>query len=170
MQEETLSILRSMENWSWFERAGEPIDYPGVIALGSWGEAIEPDRSYNWECLRLQVHNVSCQTVNLQDWNRAQQRSPIVNEVKQALRPLLDRIRTIGSRLSLPEKNFYHQVAWDLIGICMETEYADIYPPPFSIPVLAPWYRDGHFPCGWDGPVLDTDWNGEFPHYNMYVY
>jgi hypothetical protein len=93
-----------------------------------------------------------------------------VDEVKQVLKPLFARIRTLGSRLSLPEAGFYHQVTWDLVGIGMATEYADVYPPLFSVPVLVPWYRAGHFPCGWDGPILDTGWNGEFPPYRLYVF
>ncbi len=170
MREETSAILRAMEAWPWFEHVGEPIGDPGVIAVSSWNEAVEPHRSYVWECLRLQVNNVTYRAVNERDWHRAQSWNPLVDEVKQILKPLFGRIRTLGSRLLLPEAGFYHQITWDLVGIGMATEYADAYPPLFSVPVLVPWYRAGHFPCGWDGPILDTDWNGEFPPYRLYVF
>jgi hypothetical protein len=170
MRKETSDVLRSMEDWPWFECVGEPVSDPGVIAVSSWEEAVEPYRSFVWECLRLQVNNVNYSVVLQRDWHQAQRWNPTVVEVKQALKPLLGRVRALGLRLSLPEKAFYFQVEWDLIGICMETEYAEICPPLFSVPVLAPWYRGGHFPCGWDGPVLDTDWDGEFPPYRLYVH
>ena len=170
MHDGTLAVLRAMEAWPWFEHVGEPISDPGVIAVNSWDEAVEPRQGYVWECLRLQVLNVNYDAVNTRDWHRAQSWNPLVDEVKQILKPLFDRIRELGTRLSLPEKAFYHRVTWDLVGIATETEYADVSPPLFNVPVLAPWYRAGHFPCGWDGPVLDTDWNGEFPPYHLHVF
>ncbi len=170
MRQETRLMLRAMEDWPWFEHIGEPIKDPRVIAVASWDEAIEPHRSYVWECLRLQVKNRISIVLNERDWHRAQRWNPMTDEVKQVMMPLFDRIRELGSRLSLSENVFYHQVRWDLLGICMETEYADIFPPLFNVPVLAPWYQAGHFPCGWDGPVLDTRWNGEFQHYHLYIF
>src|SRR5262249_28455592 len=104
MREETRALLRDMGDWPWFERVGEPIDDPGVIAVSSWEEALEPRRSYVWECLRLQVRNLIFNVVNQRDWHRAQRWNPITDEVKRALKPLFARVQTLGSRLSLSEK------------------------------------------------------------------
>lgn len=170
MLQATRTLLRDMEAWPWFEHVGEPIDDPGVVAVGSWDEALEPQRSYVWECLTLQVSNVASSSVNARDWCRFQTWNPVVVEAKLVLKPLLGRIRALGTRLSLPEDRFYHQVAWDLVGMCTETEFADVFPPLFGVPALAPWYRAGRFPCGWDGPCVNTYWNGEFPPYRLYVF
>ena len=170
MREVTRAILRTMETWPWFEHVGEPISDPTVIAVNSWDEAVESRRSYVWECLRLQVNNKSHNAVNARDWHRTQSWNEVVGEINQVLKPLFGRIRTLGAQLSLPEMRFYHQVTWDLLAIGITTEYADVYPPLFSVPVLLPWYQAGHFPCGWDGPILNTYWNGDFPPYRLFVY
>jgi hypothetical protein len=39
-------------------------------------------------------------------------------------------------------------VRWDIIHLCMEAEYADLYPPGFFA-AKGYWYVAGHFPCGW---------------------
>ncbi len=41
MLERTHAILRDMEAWPWFERVGEPIRDPAVIAVGSWEDAVD---------------------------------------------------------------------------------------------------------------------------------
>ncbi|WP_165247558.1 hypothetical protein [Paludisphaera soli] len=170
MLDRTQAILRDMEAWPWFEHVGAPIRDPAVIAVSSSEEAVECHRSYVWECLRLQVRNVNYRAYNARDWHRAQGLNPVVMGVEQILEPLFRRIRALGERLSLPEGAFYYQVRWDLIAIAVETELADLSPPLFSVPVVLPWYRAGSFPCGWDGPILDTDWKGVFPPYRLFVY
>ena len=39
---------------------------------------------------------------------------------------------------------------WDILGACIEMEYADLCPPGFYTN-LASWYVKEHFPCGWQG-------------------
>ena len=51
-------------------------------------------------------------------------------------------------------------VQWDILHVCMEAEYADVYPPGFYAS-QAYWYVKGHFPCGWQG---------EFPNGKLIVY
>ena len=45
---------------------------------------------------------------------------------------------------------FLDTVDWDIIGVLMEAEYADVYPPGYYAS-QAYWYVHGHFPCGWQG-------------------
>jgi hypothetical protein len=47
-------------------------------------------------------------------------------------------------------KVFLDTVDWDILNLCMEAEYADVYPPGFYAS-QAYWYLKGHFPCGWQG-------------------
>jgi hypothetical protein len=56
---------------------------------------------------------------------------------------------------------FGRTVQWDLLHLCMEAEYADVYPPGFFAS-HAYWYIKGHFPCGWRG--------GEFPNGTLIIY
>jgi hypothetical protein len=54
---------------------------------------------------------------------------------------------------SLP-LSFQGVVKWDIIGLLMETEYADIVPPSF-FSEQGFWYVEGHFPCGTEGDTAD---------------
>lgn len=57
-------------------------------------------------------------------------------------------------------KIFLDTIDWDILHVCMEAEYADVYPPGFFAS-QAYWYVKGHFPCGWVG---------EFPDGKLVVY
>ncbi len=41
-----------------------------------------------------------------------------------------------------------HCVRWDVLGPCMECEYADVRHPSFFTDLIG-WYIRGRFPCGW---------------------
>src|SRR5262249_31632568 len=47
-------------------------------------------------------------------------------------------------------KVFGNTVRWDILHLCMEAEFADVYPPGYYAS-QAYWYAHGHFPCGWRG-------------------
>src|SRR5258708_2980670 len=71
-------------------------------------------------------------------------------EVKKITRPLVDRkTATVVREHALPDI-FKIQVHWDIMGFCMEAEYADVCPPGFFTSI-GHWYVNGHFPCGWLG-------------------
>jgi hypothetical protein len=55
---------------------------------------------------------------------------------------------------------FENMVQWDILHVCMEAEYADVYPPGFYAS-QAYWYVKGHYPCGWQG---------EFPKGKLIIY
>jgi len=170
MRDETHALLQAMERWPWFENVGDPIEDLGVIPVVSWDNAVELCGGNLWEVTRLQTHNRYTKEVRARDWTRANQWNSIVEQINEAIRPLVDaRGRVPSTRLSLPEL-FVHQVDWDILGICMEAEYADIYPPLFYANILAPWYRTGHFPCGWDGPELQPGWRSELPPHRLHVF
>jgi hypothetical protein len=59
------------------------------------------------------------------------------------------------------------------LAILLEREFDDVVAPLFSLPVLYPIYRAGHFPCGWSGPKLDTHWSAgrkPIPTGEIYIY
>jgi hypothetical protein len=70
-----------------------------------------------------------------------------------------EKIRDVRTAHNLPQA-FEDTVQWDILHLCMEAEYADVYPPGFYAS-QAYWYANGHFPCGW---------HGQFPEGTLIVY
>ena len=77
--------------------------------------------------------------------------------VTQAL--VREKTKRVIEENDLP-KVFLDTVDWDILHLCMEAEYADVYPPGFFAS-QAFWYVKGHFPCGW---------KGEFPKGKLVIY
>jgi hypothetical protein len=70
--------------------------------------------------------------------------------VKPRVEDLVERkTRNIVLAENLP-RAFVDTVLWDILHVCMESEFADSYPPGFYAS-QAYWYFKGHFPCGWEG-------------------
>jgi hypothetical protein len=84
----------------------------------------------------------------------------LVDELKPVTESLVvDKIRDVVASNGLPTV-FEDTVKWDILHICMEAAYADVFPPGFYAN-QAHWYVKGHFPCGWEG---------DFPAGRMVVY
>jgi len=78
----------------------------------------------------------------------------VVLAVKPAAQELVrEKVRSVVLEQNLP-KSFVDTVDWDILHLCMESEYADVYPPGFFAS-QAYWYMKGHFPCGWQGQFPD---------------
>ena len=78
------------------------------------------------------------------EWNE------IVIKLKQVVIPFVNnKIESVVRENNLP-KAFENTVQWDILGVCIEAEYADVCPPGWSAG-QAYWYTKGHFPCGWQG-------------------
>jgi hypothetical protein len=144
---ETLEMLRREE---WFRNIGVR-DTEVAEVLSSWQEAIESCSSPEWEELCMEAAD--------QYRARLQERSPeklekwndIVDIVKPASQALVrEKTQKVIQEYHLP-KEFLDTVDWDILHLCMESEFADIYPPGFYAS-QAYWYTKGHFPCGWQGP------------------
>ncbi len=159
LNQKTISTLNELENAQWFLNVGHiDSDYPAY--LNSWTEAIKSCESEQWEAL--------CQEASNQYRARLQERNPdrfrewnaTVKKVKEVSIPLvLKKTHQIVECNKLP-KGFIDTVQWDILHLCMESEFADVFPPGFYAS-QAYWYVKGHFPCGWDG---------EFPNGKLIVY
>ena len=89
-----------------------------------------------------------------QEWNS------IASDIKPAAVELVRlKTRAVTEENDLP-KVFLDTVEWDIVHLCMEAEFADVYPPGFYA-AQAYWYTKGHFPCGWEG---------EFPEGTRIIY
>ena len=121
--------------------------------LSSWEDAIQSCSSAEWEEL--------CQEAVNQYRARLLDRSPAEykkwNDVVNLVKPDSMNLVRLKTQAVIKQKNlpkvFLDIVDWDILHLCMEAEFADIYPPGFYAS-QAYWYAKGHFPCGWQGPFL----------------
>jgi hypothetical protein len=151
--------LKKLRDADWFARVGT---YNGenAISVSSWQEAIEQCSSDYWEDLTLEAANQYCERLA----ERSQERFRLWNDVVAGVKPavvalVMEKTSPVVGQYDLP-KVFSDCVRWDILHLCMEAEYADVYPPGFYAS-QAYWYEHGHFPCGWQG---------EFPAGKLVVY
>lgn len=153
MRFETSENLRQLEDAPWFARVGRHDDDTKVaVVLTSWREAVEYCSSLEWENIRLEIANrfrerlLAVSTERFCKWNE------VVDEIKPVTMDLVRRkIAPFVLEHDLP-KDFGDAVDWDILHLCMESEYVDLVPPGFYSG-LAYWYANGHFPCGWQNGV-----------------
>jgi hypothetical protein len=159
MHGRTIATLDELENAAWFSRVGVK-DATAAIVLSSWDEAIEHCGSVEWENLCLEAYNQYHQRLAERSPERCAKWNDVVVELQKTTIPFVRRkIDAVVREHSLP-KVFEDTVQWDVLAVCMEAEYADVYPPGFYAS-QAYWYVHGHFPCGW---------RGEFPKGTLIVY
>jgi hypothetical protein len=149
MHERTRATLAELENHDWFSAVGQK-DTEAAIVLSSWKEAIASCKSDEWQDLLLEAANRYTEKLAGISPERFQSWNLIVREVKPFTMPLVARkIEHVQTANKLP-KIFAATVNWDILHVCMEAEYADVFPPGFFAS-QAYWYVHGHFPCGWQG-------------------
>jgi hypothetical protein len=159
MNPRTTATLENLERADWFAFVGVK-DTTACNVLVSWQEAIELCSSVEWENLCLEAANQYRERVLERSNERYSQWTDIVAQIKPVTEPFVRlKIETVVCEHGLPEV-FEDTVQWDILHLCMEAEYADVYPPGFYAS-QAYWYVKGHFPCGWEG---------EFPQGRLIVY
>ena len=170
MRDQTRALLDEMIRWPWFEYTGLPTSDSNLVTVDSWDKAFRLCTGDLWASVTLQATNRFSYEVSMRDWYRGDTWNAITDAVKQDIYYLVD-VRKIFHSIPTPwVEGFVNQVKWDILMISMETEFSDIYSPILYANILARWYRAGHFPCGWDGPMLESGWNGPLPPHRLYVY
>jgi hypothetical protein len=149
MHPRTEATLEKLRNERWFRNVGVR-DTDSADVLSSWQAAIESCSSLEWENLCLEAVNqyrarvIEKSPVRFEKWN------DIVVAIKPVTQALVrEKTASVVAEHDLP-KVFLDTVDWDILNLCMEAEYADVYPPGFYAS-QAYWYLKGHFPCGWQG-------------------
>jgi len=149
MHQRTIATLTELESKNWFVNVGKR-DSDHVVFLTGWDEAIKSCMGEPWESLCQEAVNqyrtrlLERDKLRFRDWNL------LVREIKGNTVPLvLNKTKKVVDANQLP-KGFIDTVQWDILNLCMEAEYADIFPPGFFAS-QAFWYIKGHFPCGWEG-------------------
>jgi hypothetical protein len=155
----TQATLDQLRQVTWFRSVGIR-DTENALVVSSWYEAVEHCNAPEWEDLCLEAANQYCERLVERSPDRFQKWNDIVDEVKPVTQALVrEKCGEIIRENDLP-KSFLDTVDWDILHLCMEGEFADIFPPGFYAS-QAYWYRSGHFPCGW---------RGEFPNGTRIVY
>jgi hypothetical protein len=160
MHPRTIATLKELEDATWFVNVGrrEPVSNTGFVSTRN--EALKNSERESWEALCLEAANQYRERLVERDMPRFSRWNSIVEEVKKSTIPLvLRKTQCVVDANDLPQA-FVHTVQWDILHVCMEAEYADVFPPDFYA-VLAYWYAQGHFPCGWEG---------DFPKGKLLVY
>jgi hypothetical protein len=159
MHPKTLATLEELDGAEWFSRVGLK-DTTAAIVLSSWPEAIEHCKSIAWQNICIEASNQYRERLAERSKERYEKWNYVTAELKKVTIPFVRRkTETIVHEHNLP-KVFVDMVQWDILGVCMEAEYADIHPPGYYAS-HAYWYIKGHFPCGWDG---------NFPNGKLIIY
>jgi hypothetical protein len=159
MHPRTVSTLALLEEKDWFLNVGRH-DSSRVSFVDSWKEAVSSCSSNEWKALCEEAVNQYRARLTERDKKSLKAWSEHVRELKSVTIPLvLRKTKEVVNANQLP-KSFVDMVQWDILHLCLEAEYADIYPPGFFAS-QAYWYLNGHFPCGW---------RGNFPEGNLLVY
>jgi hypothetical protein len=147
---------------------GQPLP-PNVSKVQDWYQAARKCSLSKWDNCQLQATNALKGRIEARFpedrvknhfWHRLQEWNPLVKELDSILNRFVDSSRV---KISLKNENFINvrnTVRWDLVSICLETNFQDIVEPVFFLPYLDPWYAAGHFPCGWDGDEFPEQWDG----------
>ena len=149
MQPQTLATLQQLSDSVWFSAVGV-VDSQTASFVSSWEAAIESCCSPNWENLCLEAVNQYCARLAERAPERLAQWNELVAEIKKISIPLVrHKIGDVVRENSLSQC-FEDTVQWDVLHLCMEAEFSDVFPPGFYAS-QAYWYSKGHFPCGWSG-------------------
>lgn len=138
--------------------------------MSIWQDAVESCASDTWSSVQLQVKNRIAREVRQKSYARSEEWNDIAAELRTGIADIVAAsVEPLGKRLGL-KPDLQGAVSWDLLMICMETEFSDVIPPMFFVPCLEPIYVAGHFPCGWDGPKLNEGWGGDLPPSRLIVF
>lgn len=149
MHPRTTATLDRLRSADWFRNVGVQ-DTDAARILTSWEQAIESCSSLDWENLCQEAVNQYRERIRERDTGRYNSWNEIVSAVRpNSVSLVQEKTRRVVEAHSLP-KVFVDVVNWDMLHICMEAEFADVFPPGFY-GSQAYWYAVGHFPCGWEG-------------------
>jgi hypothetical protein len=162
-------MYRKLEALQWFANVGQPMA-GDCRAVQTWTQAVESCTGEVWSAVQLQVKNRFAREVREKSYVRSEEWNGIAAELRKLIAIVAtNSIAPIVKRFNL-NPNFQGCVSWDMLMICLETEFSELVPPSFFVPRLLPVYETGHFPCGWEGPKLLEGWEGELPSWRLIVY
>jgi hypothetical protein len=186
MAPETKELLQKLDEAEWFASVGQPLDEglrASVIAVASWSEAIACCASDEWSNFALEQRNLLTMFLHTHALERYRRWNHLVVAVKDVVNPLIERkLLSLADRLDVPPclKVVRDAARWDLLGACMELEYADVRQPGYFRGLMF-WYLSGRIPCGWGdrdeggalhlyGPVYESGYEPNEPDWLKLVF
>jgi hypothetical protein len=161
MRSNTRELIAQLESFEWCANCGHLITKRADwVAATKLDEAKKSALSDEWLTFRLMVSNRMHRDASQVDHDRFAAWNTVVGEVHQAVTPLVDRVTRSWIGRGEPSKKERISIAWDVQGMCMEAEFADLLAPIFFLPRIFECYREGHMPCGWVGAMTDENWAG----------
>jgi hypothetical protein len=153
MHPRTEATLDELRRAQWFARVGVR-DTEAADVLTSWDQSIESCSSDEWQDLLMEAANQYRERLVERSRERFAKWNDLVREIKPVTERLAqEKTSAVMQQHQLPIA-LLHAANWDILHVCMEAEYADVYPPGFYAS-QAYWYIKGHFPCGWRGQFPD---------------
>ena len=161
-------MLERLDSFHWFSSVGQLARSERRVR--NWEEAVDSCGGAIWSSVQHQVKNRIAGDVTQRDYGRSEEWNGVAAELRKAIAVVVAKsVELVATRFKL-KPDFQGAVSWDMLMICMETEYSDLVPPVFWVPRLLPVYAAGRFPCGWKGPELQEGWAGELPNWELVVY
>ena len=143
---QTIATLDKLDATNWFEFVGQR-EFDDVYEIGSWSEASDCACSQLSKDFRNERGNFLSETIHGRNKKRFQE----WNETVKVVRPFVlglfrDKCDPIVQLHKLPE-GVINSIRWDILHLCMESEYADVAEPGY-FHATAFFFTKGHFPCG----------------------
>src|SRR5688572_1083718 len=139
MNQRTEQKLRELESYPWFANAGDPVD-SNYLPVKNWQEAVELSAGAVWSSVQLQTKNNIADEVTRRDYYRSEEWNGIAAELRKQIALIVaNSVEPVAKKFELG-LDFQGSVSWDMLGICMETEFSDLLVPMFFVPCLQPIY------------------------------
>jgi hypothetical protein len=161
MRPPTLELIEELQRLQWFSQATRSsVPQPIWIVAASKSDAESSALSSDWLNFRLMLSNRMHRDLSLLNYERVSQWNRLAREIQKLATPIIERVSAEWAHGSKVTKEAKISFAWDIQGMCIETEFADQMPPLFFVPRILECYRAGRRPCGWIGPQIDERWAG----------
>jgi len=149
------TLLDEIGAINWFSQVGSKVsDIQNCVQVKNWDECETYFFSPDWEDTTLEARNdltafLSKKNVReYSEWNNLTIEGQ--DFLKSSVIPKIE-------KLDIPVQNLEVLKAcirWDLLGCLMESAYEKYRVPQFFTHLLE-LYKQGHFPCGWQGKWPD---------------
>jgi hypothetical protein len=128
----TVNFIEELENIPWLQNVGKDLDTQEVTQLFSWNEAWENLQDENWINASFHEHIDNMNPV----WDIAYDKALEVVSKSINCHEFEDGISVADA------------IAYDVAAAAVEISIGSA---STFFTDLMKWYRNGHFPCGWDG-------------------
>lgn len=132
MSPELQAFLKEINHIPWFRHVGEPVPNDEVRQVSSWGDAYDCLQDESWTDASLHEHIDQGHPIWIEVYNKARDAAAASSD----------------DHWFSPEVDAAMQAGWDAAGAAYEIATNN---PDKSYQGLMKWYRQGHWPCGWDG-------------------